>query len=110
MWNFLITVSVVKPVPNSKNPANREPHDSPLFRAGDNPVIPLDSAQAVFMDSIFREMLAVYHADYPYKSGLIRNCISVVLHEALRIQPPGQAAAFQNGAGRVTHLINSGVR
>jgi len=84
---------------------SRELHDSPLFRAGDNPVIPLDSAQAAFMDSIFRKMLAVYHADYPYKGDLIRNCISVILHEALRIQPPKQATAFQNGAGRVTHLF-----
>ncbi|MCF3112014.1 helix-turn-helix transcriptional regulator [Niabella sp. CC-SYL272] len=83
----------------------RELRDSPLFRAGDNPVIPLNSAQAAFMDSIFREMLVVYQEDYPYKSDLIRNCISLVLHEALRIQPPKQAMAFQNGAGRVTHLF-----
>lgn len=84
---------------------SRELHDSPLFRAGDNPVIPLDSAQAAFIDNIFRRMLAAYQEDYPYKSDLIRNCISLVLHEALRIQPPKQAAAFQNGAGRVTHLF-----
>lgn len=84
---------------------SRELHESPLFRAGDNPVIPLDSAQAAFMDSIFREMLTAYQEDYPYKSDLIRSLISVVLHEALRIQPSKQAAAFQNGAGRVTHLF-----
>ncbi len=84
---------------------SRELHDSPLFRADDNPVIPLNSAQAAFMESIFRKMLVVYQEDYPYKSDLIRNCISVILHEALRIQPPKQAMAFQNGAGRVTHLF-----
>ncbi|MFD2872658.1 helix-turn-helix domain-containing protein [Mucilaginibacter ximonensis] len=84
---------------------SRELQDSPLFRAGDKPVIPLDAAQAAFMDSIFRKMLAVYQEDYPYKSDLIRNCISLILHEALRIQPPKQATAFQNGAGRVTHLF-----
>ncbi|MFD0794533.1 helix-turn-helix domain-containing protein [Mucilaginibacter litoreus] len=84
---------------------SRELHDSPLFRAGDNPVIPLDSAQSVFMDSIFRKMLKVYQEDYPYKSDLIRNCISVVLHEALQIQPPRQSAAFQSGAGRVAHMF-----
>lgn len=82
----------------------RELRDSPLFRAGDNPVIPLNSAQAAFMDSIFREMLAVYQEDYPYKSDMIRNCISLILHEALRIQPP-KPMAFQNGAARVTHLF-----
>ncbi|MBD1386663.1 AraC family transcriptional regulator [Mucilaginibacter rigui] len=83
---------------------SRELHDSPLFRVGDNPVIPLDSAHEAFMESIFRKMLAAYHEDYPYKSDLIRNCISLVLHEALRIQPP-KHAAFQNGSGRVTHLF-----
>lgn len=84
---------------------SRELHDSPLFRVGDNPMIPLDGVQAAFMDSIFRKMLAAYQEDYPYKSDLIRNCISLILHEALRIQPPKQATAFQNGAGRVTHLF-----
>lgn len=84
---------------------SRELQDSPLFRAGDKPVIPLDATQAAFMDGIFRKMLAVYQEDYPYKSDLIRNCISLILHEALRIQPPKQATAFQNGAGRVTHLF-----
>ncbi|WP_426584127.1 helix-turn-helix domain-containing protein [Mucilaginibacter sp. R-33] len=84
---------------------SRELQDSPLFRAGDNPVIPLDSAQEAFMDSIFRKMLAAYQEEYPYKANMIRNCISLILHEALRIQPPNNAVAFQNGAGRITHLF-----
>lgn len=84
---------------------SRELQDSPLFSIGDSPVIPLNSEQVLFMDSIFQKMLAVYEGDYPYKTDLIRNCISLVIHEALRIQPPQNTAPFKNGATRISHLF-----
>lgn len=85
--------------------SSRELQDSPLFSVGDNPVIPLNTEQAAFMTAIFQKMLNVYNADYPYKADLIRNCIALIIHEALRIQPSRTAAPFKNGATRVTHLF-----
>lgn len=84
---------------------NRDLKGSPLFKVGDNPVIPLNTEQASFMTGIFQKMLDVYNADYPYKADLIRNCIALVIHEALRIQPSGTAAPFKNSASRITHLF-----
>ncbi|MES2278640.1 MAG: helix-turn-helix domain-containing protein [Bacteroidota bacterium] len=79
--------------------------NSPLMQAGDSPVIPLNAEQAVFMKVIFQQMLAVYDGDYPFKGDLIRNCIEVILHEALRIQPSQHIIPFKNAATRITHLF-----
>jgi AraC family transcriptional activator of pobA len=78
---------------------------SPLFQAGDPPVIPLNPEQAAFMRGIFEKMLAVYKGDYDYKGELIRSCIELIIHEALRIQPSQNASPFKNAATRITHLF-----
>jgi len=78
---------------------------SPLFHIGDTPVISLNNEQAAFMTGIFQKMLHVYTSDYPYKGEVIRSCIELVIHEALRIQPPQNALPFKNAATRITHLF-----
>ena len=78
---------------------------SPLFHTGDSPAIPLNNEQATFMTGIFQKMLAVHKGDYPYKGELIRNCIELIIHEALRIQPSRKLSHFQNAATRITHLF-----
>lgn len=83
----------------------RELQDSPLFSIGDNPVIALNNKQAAFMAGIFQSMLSSYNGDYPYKADLIRNCIGLVIHEAMRIQPPRNMPTFKNGAARISHLF-----
>lgn len=84
----------------------RELKDSPLFRTGDNPVVPLNAEQAGFMTGLFDKMLAVYEGDYLHKGDLIKNCISLIIHEALRIQPAQHTFAFKNGASRIAHLFS----
>jgi AraC family transcriptional activator of pobA len=84
---------------------SREMQDSPLFSVGDNPVIPLNDEQALFMRSIFHKMLTAYNGDYPHKADLIKSCIALVIHEALRIQPSQQTTPFKNGTARITHLF-----
>jgi AraC family transcriptional activator of pobA len=79
--------------------------NSPLFHTGDIPVIALNSEQAAFMTGIFQKMLAVYNGDYPYKGELIRNCIELIIHEALRSQPSQNVSQFKNAATRITHLF-----
>lgn len=83
----------------------RELKDSPLFRIGDNPVIALDRTQAAFMTGIFEKMLSVYQGDYPHKAELIKSCVALVIHEALRIQPASNAVPLKNGATRIAHLF-----
>lgn len=79
--------------------------NSPLFHTGDTPVIPLNSEQATFMTGIFQKMLAVHQDDYHYKAELIRSCMELIIHEALRIQPSQNVSNFHNAATRITHLF-----
>lgn len=79
--------------------------NSPLFHTGDTPLIPLNKEQVEFMAGIFRKMLSVQAGDYPHKGELIRSCIELMLHEALRIQPPQNVVQFKNAATRMTHLF-----
>jgi AraC family transcriptional activator of pobA len=79
--------------------------NSPLFRIGDTPVIPLNNEQVTFMTGIFQKMLAVYNGDYQHKGELIRSCIGLIIHEALRIQPSQNVSQFQNAATRISHLF-----
>jgi AraC family transcriptional activator of pobA len=67
--------------------------NSPLFHVGDTPVIVLNSEQAAFMTGIFQ------------KGALIRSCIELIIHEALRIQPSQNVLQFENAATRITHLF-----
>lgn len=78
---------------------------SPLYRAGDNPVIPLSNEEALFIRSLFQKMLTAYNSEYLHKAELIKHCISLVIHQALLIQPSEQAGPFKNGAGRITRLF-----
>jgi AraC family transcriptional activator of pobA len=79
--------------------------NSPLFQIGDTPVIALNSEQTAFMTGIFQKMLAVHSGDYHYKGELIRSCIELIIHEALRIQPSQNVSQFKNAATRITHLF-----
>ena len=79
--------------------------NSPLFHNTDSPVVPLNSQQAAFMKSIFQKMMTVHGSNYYFKGELIRNCIEVIIHEALRIQPSRNVSQFNNAASRITHLF-----
>jgi AraC family transcriptional activator of pobA len=50
-------------------------------------------------------MLSIYSSDYHYKGEVIRNCIELIIHEALRIQPSQTVSQFKNAAVRITHLF-----
>jgi len=50
-------------------------------------------------------MLAIHGGDYHYKAELTRNCIAVIIHEALRIQPPQNGSTQKNAATRIAHLF-----
>jgi len=77
---------------------------SPLFRFDGIPIIPLSSEQAMFMTSLYQKMLSVHTGDYDYKDELLRNCIALIMHEALQIQPQNSPKQ-RNAAARITALF-----
>jgi len=79
--------------------------NSPLGNIDRTPVIPLTIEQAAFMTALFQKMLAVHGSDYESKKELLRSCIELILHEALRIQPAQNGLPYKNAATRVTNLF-----
>ena len=57
------------------------------------------------MTGIFQKMLSVYGSDYRYKGDVIRNCIELTVHEALKIRLSEDISPFKNAAFRITHLF-----
>ena len=79
--------------------------NSPLFNLDATPVIPLNKEQAVFMTNLFQKMLSVHGGDYNYKNELIKNCIEIIIHEAIRIQPLQNGPKHKNAATRIAWLF-----
>ncbi|SHG75080.1 AraC-type DNA-binding protein [Chryseolinea serpens] len=75
--------------------------NSPLFRSDGTPVIPLDKEQVAFMTGLFQKMLSVYSSNYRHKDELLKNCLALIIHEALRIQPPQNGPQHKNAATRI---------
>ncbi|MDJ1498077.1 helix-turn-helix transcriptional regulator [Cytophagaceae bacterium DM2B3-1] len=78
--------------------------NSPLFRFDGTPVIPVSSEQAAFIEVLYRQMLSVYSGDYDEKDEMLRSCIDLIMHEALRILPQN-GAKQRNAASRITYLF-----
>jgi AraC family transcriptional activator of pobA len=79
--------------------------ESPLFKIGSNPVFALDEQQMAFISSIFEKMLAEQSTDYIYKNDLIRSYISLITHEALKMQPSENYFKHKNASARITSLF-----
>src|ERR1700683_3247975 len=60
---------------------------SPLFQIGGTPILAINKEQKKNLAAIFQKMIAEQESDYLYKDELIRNYISLVIHEALKMQP-----------------------
>lgn len=75
---------------------------SPLFRVGDSPIIQLTGEQAAFMAGLFRQILAVQQEEYIHKEEVVKNCLALILHEALRVQPPTEASEPPSAAIHLT--------
>jgi AraC family transcriptional activator of pobA len=75
--------------------------NSPLFRSDGTPVIQLNKEQAAFMTALFQKMLSVHSSNYRHKVELLKNCIELIIHEALRIQPPQNGPQHKNAATRI---------
>jgi len=78
--------------------------NSPLFRVDGIPVIRLNREQALFLTGLYQKMLSVHNADYDHKDALLKSCLELIIHEALRIQPQ-KGPSPKNAATRITYLF-----
>lgn len=79
--------------------------ESPLFKIGGNPVFILNEAQRTFIEGMFERMLAEQQTDYTFKGDMIRSYINLMIHEALKLQPPTDFTAHKNASSRIAGLF-----
>lgn len=78
---------------------------SPLFKLGGTPLLALNGEQKLFITTVFQKMIAEYETDYAYKDELIRNYISLLIHEALKMQPSENYSTHKNAASRIAAMF-----
>lgn len=80
--------------------------DSVLYRPGGNPVYFLTKEQQNFLALIFERMRQEMDGDYVHKYDLIRNHLSLLIHEAMKMQPAVDGIGEQpTAASRITKLF-----
>jgi len=80
-------------------------NESPLFKAGGTPVFSLSEEQKDFINSMFMRMIAEQDSDYVFKDDLIRNYLTIIIHEALKMQPSDSFFKHKNASSRITTLF-----
>src|SRR3954471_19568224 len=78
---------------------------SPLFKIGGTPILKIEEAQRQFLNTIFQKMIEEQKSDYAYKDDLIRNYINLIIHEALKLQPPEDSNNHNNASSRLASVF-----
>ncbi|WP_324678556.1 helix-turn-helix domain-containing protein [Hymenobacter sp. GOD-10R] len=79
--------------------------ESPLFRPGGSPVLLLNELQLAVLEPLFQQLVAQAATDYVHRYEVIHNYVELILHEALKIDPPTAHFSSHNAAGRVASLF-----
>jgi AraC family transcriptional regulator, transcriptional activator of pobA len=80
-------------------------HDSPLFRAGSNPVFFLDEPQFLFISSIYDKMKEELNTTYMHRFDVVRHYLSVLIHEGMKMEPASNAVKYHNASERIANLF-----
>ncbi|MES2520853.1 MAG: helix-turn-helix domain-containing protein [Bacteroidota bacterium] len=79
--------------------------NSPLFKIGGTPILKITEQQRAFLSTIFQKMIEEQQSDYVYKDDLIRNYVSLIIHEALKLQPSENFDQHRNASSRIASVF-----
>lgn len=78
---------------------------SSFFKIGGTPVLKITEEQRLFLNTIFQKMISEQESDYIYKDELIRNYISLIIHESLKLEPAENFDQNKNAASRLSSVF-----
>lgn len=78
---------------------------SSFFKIGGTPVLKITEAQRTFLNTIFQKMITEQESDYVFKDELIRNYISLIIHESLKMEPSEGSEKNKNASSRLTSVF-----
>ncbi|MFI2743688.1 helix-turn-helix domain-containing protein [Zhouia sp. PK063] len=80
-------------------------HNLPMFLPGNNPAYPLSEDNFKSISLIFDKMLSEINSDYKYKYDLIRNYVTELIHQALKIKPTTTIYEHADANSRITAVF-----
>lgn len=78
---------------------------SPLFEMGGTPILIISESQREYLNSIFRKMIEEQSGDYTHKGEVIRNHISLILHEAIKLKPSEDYSHKKDASQRLAQVF-----
>ncbi|RXM53003.1 helix-turn-helix domain-containing protein [Chryseobacterium sp. CH25] len=78
---------------------------SSFFKIGGTPVLKITEEQRQFLNTVFQKIIAEQESDYIYKDELIRNYISLIIHESLKLEPAEDFDQNKNAASRLSSVF-----
>lgn len=78
---------------------------SSFFKIGGTPVLKITEEQRGFLNTIFHKMIAEQESDYVFKDELIRNYISLIIHESLKMEPSQNFEQNKNASSRLASVF-----
>lgn len=78
---------------------------SSFFKIGGTPVLKITEEQRLFLNTIFQKMIDEQESNYQFKDELIRNYISLIVHESLKLEPAEDYEQDKNAASRLTSVF-----
>lgn len=78
---------------------------SSFFKIGGTPVLKITEEQRGFLNTIFQKMIAEQKSDYVFKDELIRNYISLIIHESLKMEPSENFEQNKNASSRLASVF-----
>ena len=78
---------------------------SPFFKIDGTPVLEISEEQRLFLNTLFQKMIEEQGNDYTFKDELIRNYISLIIHEALKLQPSEHYHQAKKATTRITSVF-----
>lgn len=78
---------------------------SPFFKIDGTPVLEISEEQRLFLNTLFQKMIEEQENDYTFKDELIRNYISLIIHEALKLQPSEHYHQEKKATARITSVF-----
>lgn len=79
--------------------------DSPLFKANRSPVLFPDRKAMKVLVHTFEQMLAEKNSTYKNKYALLRSYVQILIHEAMKLDPPENHYPVGSSAHRITDLF-----
>lgn len=73
----------------------------PMFSPGGKPAYALNKTQDKAISAIYEKMLEEINSDYTFKFDLLRNYLTEIIHQALKLQPSGTLYQHPNANTRI---------